>query len=158
VKYLTGRTALITGSTHGIGREVAITLAAAGARVAVHGRSAEAAAEVTAVLAQTDRHAGTFLADLADPAAIEQLIADVGLRLPQLDTLVLVAGADVLTGSPAKWSFEQKLDQLLRVDVVATMLLGSMTWRKGKNDFTPANKRLFYEMAANLLTELESEQ
>ena len=68
MKYLTGRTALITGSTHGIGREVAVTLAAAGARVAVHGRSAEAAAEVTAVLAQTDCHAGTFLADLADPA------------------------------------------------------------------------------------------
>ena len=121
--YLTGRTALVTGSTHGIGREVAMTLAAAGARVAVHGRSAEAAAEVAAVLAQTDRHAGTFLADLADPAAIEQLIADVGLRLPQLDTLVLVAGADVLTGSPASWGFEQKLDQLLRVDVVSTMLL-----------------------------------
>jgi 3-oxoacyl-[acyl-carrier protein] reductase len=34
-----------------------------------------------------------------------------------------VAGADVLTGSPAKWPFEQKLDQLLRVDVVSTMLL-----------------------------------
>jgi len=123
VTYLTGRTALVTGSTHGIGREVAVTLAAAGARVAVHGRSPEAAAEVAAVLAQNDRHAGTFLADLADPAAIAQLIADVGLRLPQLDTLVLVAGADVLTGSPAKWSFEQKLDQLLRVDVVSTMLL-----------------------------------
>ncbi len=120
---LTGRTALVTGSTHGIGREVAVTLAAAGARVAVHGRSPEAAAEVAAVLAQNDRHAGTFLADLADPAAIAQLIVDVGLRLPQLDTLVLVAGADVLTGSPAKWSFEQKLDQLLRVDVVSTMLL-----------------------------------
>ena len=119
---LTGRTALVTGSTHGIGREVAVTLAAAGARVAVHGRSAEAA-EVAAVRAHPDRHAGTFLADLADPAAIEQLIADVGLRLPQLDTLVLVAGADVLTGSPASWGFEQKLDQLLRVDVVSTMLL-----------------------------------
>jgi len=120
---LAGRTALVTGSTHGIGREVAVTLAAAGARVAVHGRSREAADEVAGVLAQTDRHAGTFLADLADPAAIEQLIADVGRCLPQLDTLVLVAGADVLTGSPAKWGFEQKLDQLLRVDVVSTMLL-----------------------------------
>jgi 3-oxoacyl-[acyl-carrier protein] reductase len=123
VTDLAGRTALVTGSTHGIGREVAVTLAAAGARVALHGRSPEAAAELAAVLAQNDRHAGTFLADLADPAAIEQLIADVGRRLPQLDTLVLVAGADVLTGPPAKWGFEQKLDQLMRVDVVSTMLL-----------------------------------
>ena len=120
---LGGRTALVTGSTHGIGREVAITLAAAGANVAVHGRSPEAADELATVLARSDRHAGTFLADLTDTQAVEQLITDVGRRLPQLDTLVLVAGADVLTGSPANWGFEQKLEQLLRVDVVATMLL-----------------------------------
>jgi 3-oxoacyl-[acyl-carrier protein] reductase len=123
VNDLAGRTVLVTGSTHGIGREVAITLAAAGARVAVHGRSREAADEVAAVLARDDRHAGTFLADLADTQAIERLITEVGGRLPQLDTLVLVAGADVLTGPPASWGFEQKLDQLLRVDVVSTMLL-----------------------------------
>jgi len=123
VNDLGERTALVTGSTHGIGREVAITLAAAGANVAVHGRSPEAADELATVLARSDRHAGTFLADLTDTQAVEQLITDVGRRLPQLDTLVLVAGADVLTGSPAKWGFEQKLDQLLRVDVVATMLL-----------------------------------
>ncbi|MFM9195980.1 MAG: SDR family NAD(P)-dependent oxidoreductase [Planctomycetia bacterium] len=120
---LVGRTALVTGSTHGIGREVAVALAAAGARVAVHGRSQEAAAEVAALLARDDRHAGTLLADLADSAAVEHLIAEVGRRLPELDTLVLVAGADVLTGPPAKWTFERKLEQLLRVDVVSTMLL-----------------------------------
>jgi 3-oxoacyl-[acyl-carrier protein] reductase len=123
VNDLAGRTALVTGSTHGIGREVAMTLAAAGARVALHGRSPEAAAEVAAVLSRDSRHAGTFLADLADTQVVEQLIADVCRRLPELDTLVLVAGADVLTGSPAKWPFEQKLDQLLRVDVISTMLL-----------------------------------
>jgi 3-oxoacyl-[acyl-carrier protein] reductase len=123
VNDLAGRTVLVTGSTHGIGREVAITLAAAGARVAVHGRSREAADEVAAVLARDDRHAGTFLADLADTQAIERLIAEISSRLPQLDTLVLVAGADVLTGPPASWGFEQKLDQLLRVDVVSTMLV-----------------------------------
>ncbi|MFM8706656.1 MAG: SDR family NAD(P)-dependent oxidoreductase, partial [Planctomycetia bacterium] len=120
---LVGRTALVTGSTHGIGREVAVALAAAGARVAVQGRSQEAAAEVAALLARDDRHAGTFLADLADSTAVEKLIAEVGRRLPELDTLVLVAGADVLTGPPAKWTFERKLEQLLRVDVVSTMLL-----------------------------------
>jgi 3-oxoacyl-[acyl-carrier protein] reductase len=123
VNDLAGRTALVTGSTHGIGREVAMTLAAAGARVALHGRSPEAAAEVAAVLSRDSRHAGTFLADLADTQVVEQLITDVCRRLPELDTLVLVAGADVLTGSPAKWPFEQKLDQLLRVDVISTMLL-----------------------------------
>jgi len=48
--------------------------------------------------------------------------------------------------------------EMTRGEIVSTMLLGSRTWRKVKDDFTPANKRLFYEMAANLLTELESER
>ena len=51
---LVGRTALVTGSTRGIGRAVALELAAAGARVAVHGRSASGEAEVSAALAATD--------------------------------------------------------------------------------------------------------
>lgn len=119
---LAGRTALVTGSTHGIGRAVALDLAAAGARVAVHGRSAAAARDVVAALA-SGRHAGTFLADLADRGAVQRLVADVVGSLPAIDTLVLVAGADVLTGPPATWSFERKLDDLLAVDLVATMLM-----------------------------------
>jgi len=123
VNDLAGRTAFVTGSTHGIGREVAVTMAAAGARVAVHGRSRGAADELAAVLARADRHAGTFLADLADRPAVERLVLDVVDALPALDTLVLVAGADVLTGPAARWPFERKLDQLLQVDVVSTLLL-----------------------------------
>ena len=120
---LAGRTALVTGATHGIGRAVALELAGAGARVALHGRSSTAAEELAALLAAQDRHAGTFLADLADRDAVERLIGEVQGRLPSVDILVLVAGADVLTGPPAKWSFERKLDELLAVDLVATMLL-----------------------------------
>jgi 3-oxoacyl-[acyl-carrier protein] reductase len=118
---LVGRTALVTGSTSGIGRVVALELAAAGARVAVHGRSAAHAAEVAALLG--DRHAGTFLADLTDAEAVAGLVRDVEARLPEVDVVAIVAGADVLTGPPAKWPFEQKLEQLLAVDVVATMQL-----------------------------------
>ena len=120
---LCGRTVLVTGSTHGIGRAVALELAQAGARVAIHGRSAKAADELATVLARQDRHAGTFLADLADPDAVAKLIRDVEARLPAIDIFVAVAGADVLTGEPAKWPFERKLEELLKVDVVATMTL-----------------------------------
>ena len=120
---LTGKTALVTGSTHGIGRAVALELAAAGARVAVHGRSATAAAEIARLLDRDERHAGTFLADLADPQAVQTLAREVEVRLPDIDIFVAVAGADVLTGEPAKWSFERKLEELLKVDVVATLTL-----------------------------------
>ena len=120
---LAGRTALVTGSTHGIGRAVALELANAGARVAIHGRSAKAADELAKLLARQDRHAGTFLADLADADAVARLLREVEVRLPAVDIFVAVAGADVLTGEPAKWPFERKLEELLKVDVVATMTL-----------------------------------
>jgi 3-oxoacyl-[acyl-carrier protein] reductase len=132
---LTGRTALVTGSTRGIGRAVAMELAGAGCRVAVHGRSETGAAEAAAELAGLGRHAGTFLADLADRRAVESLVADVCSRLPEIDVLVLVAGADLHTGPPAKWSFERKLDQLLAVDVVSTTSLarGIGGWMRSRS-------------------------
>ncbi len=120
---LAGRTALVTGSSRGIGRAVALELARAGARVAVHGRTRAGAEEVAGLLAAEGKHAGTFLANLSDPNGCESLVADVTAALPKIDTFVMVAGADVLTGEPAQWGFERKLAELLQVDVRGTMLL-----------------------------------
>lgn len=116
---LAGRTVLVTGGTSGIGRAIAMTLAAGGARVAIHGRSSERAAEVAADLGTS--HAGTFLANLAEPGAAEQLGSAVLEALPSLDAAVLFAGADVLTGESAGWPFDRKLMELLQVDVTSTM-------------------------------------
>jgi 3-oxoacyl-[acyl-carrier protein] reductase len=78
---------------------------------------------VSAALAAQGPSAGTFLADLADAGATERLVAEATAALPAIDTLVLVAGADVLTGEAASWDFHRKLDTLLAVDVVATLTL-----------------------------------
>ena len=114
---------LVTGSSRGIGRAVALELARAGWKVAVHGRSAAGAADVAGQLASTGNHAGTFLADLADRDGAARLAAEVTGALGRLDAVALIAGADVLTGDPAKWGYERKLDELLLVDVRGTMLL-----------------------------------
>jgi 3-oxoacyl-[acyl-carrier protein] reductase len=91
---LTGRVALVTGSTRGIGRAIAEALAAAGAHVAVAGRSPEQAAAVAAVIAAANPSVRVqgFGADLADAAQAGALVEQVEAAFGQLDILVNNAG------------------------------------------------------------------
>lgn len=118
---LSGYRTLVTGSTSGIGRAIAEAFADNGAGVIVHGRSADKAAAVAAHLTKYGVGTDTHLADLADPAQVDRL-ADEAWG-DGLDVLVCNAGADTLTGDAARWSFDQKLDALLSVDLKATMRL-----------------------------------
>ncbi len=86
---LTGRVALVTGSTRGIGHEIASTLARCGARVAVVGRDAERAKSVAAEL---DGEARGFAADVSDTAAVDRLVQEVEGAFGSLDILVNNAG------------------------------------------------------------------
>ena len=87
---LDGRTALITGSSKGIGLSVAQWFAREGAHVCLVARSAEALAKEAATIAQeTGVTAQTLAADLADPAAREKVAA----AFPDVDILINNAGA-----------------------------------------------------------------
>jgi 3-oxoacyl-[acyl-carrier protein] reductase len=86
---LTGRNAVVTGSTRGIGRAVAEALAQSGARVAVVGREKEKA---SAVAAEIGGGAAGFACDVSDTAAVAQLIADVEKEFGSIDILVNNAG------------------------------------------------------------------
>ena len=63
---MTGQTVLVTGSTSGIGRAVALRLAESGAAVALHGRNADAAQQVADEIRRSAGSvAGVFLTDIA---------------------------------------------------------------------------------------------
>ncbi len=86
---LAGKIALVTGSTRGIGRAIAETLAGAGARVAVVGRDL---ARAEAAAAEIGHDAKGFACDVSDTAQISALVTDVETVFGGLDVLVNNAG------------------------------------------------------------------
>lgn len=86
---LTGRTALVTGSTRGIGRAIAGTLAACGARVAVVGRDLEKARTAAASIGGG---AQGFACDISDTAQVNALVESVENAFGSIDILVNNAG------------------------------------------------------------------
>jgi len=121
-RELAGKTAVVTGSSGGIGRAIALELAAAGARVVVHGRR-DAADVAAAATRRSGQAALTTRLDLAETAALAGWAADLWDRCGGIDVWVNNAGVDTLTGEAASWPFERKLAALWRVDVEATILL-----------------------------------
>jgi len=90
---LSGKVALVTGGSRGIGRAAAESLARAGARVAVnYSKDRGAADETVAAIQSADREAVALAADLSDPARARALVADVVARWRRLDIVVNNAG------------------------------------------------------------------
>jgi len=104
---LTGRVALVTGGSRGIGRAIVLALAAHGAKVAINYASNSAAAEETAGAAGGEGAAITLAGDVADPATAPALIERTIAAFGRIDILVNNAGvtADdlILRMSGAEW-------------------------------------------------------
>ncbi|HEY3788119.1 MAG TPA: 2-amino-4-hydroxy-6-hydroxymethyldihydropteridine diphosphokinase [Urbifossiella sp.] len=108
---LAGLSALVTGSTSGIGASIASAFENHGATVIRHGRR------------ERIENEQFVSADLREPAACDRLAEEAWTMAGGLDVLVLNAGADTLTGAAANWSFDEKLEALLAVDLKSTMRL-----------------------------------
>jgi 3-oxoacyl-[acyl-carrier protein] reductase len=123
-RELAGLRTLVTGSTSGIGKAIALEFARAGADVIVHGRqSRDAAKEMVRSVESLGGRAAIAMADLADLASCGRLVDEAWAVWGGLDVFVQNAGADVVTGDARDWSFEKKWEALVAVDVTATMRL-----------------------------------
>ena len=95
---LSGKTALVTGASRGIGESIARLLAAHGARVIVSSRKLEACETVAASIRETGGQAQAIAAHIGEPAAIDALFADLDAKGLTPDLLVNNAAANPYFG------------------------------------------------------------
>src|SRR4051794_34589469 len=121
---LKGHSALITGSTKGVGRSIAEAFAAAGASVVIHGRGRDASA--AEVIANCQRHGAKTEFVAADLMAdtmptVDRLFADAMAALPGIDILVNNAGAYI--DKPFLEMDEDTYNRTMRLNVAAPYFL-----------------------------------
>lgn len=114
---LTGKTALITGGTAGIGRATATALAARGAHVTIHGRDQQRAAATLRHIRASGGVAHFQPADLSDPAQVVQLATSAG------DVDILVNNAGIFHFARTADTHQAMFDSHIEVNLRAPYLL-----------------------------------
>jgi 3-oxoacyl-[acyl-carrier protein] reductase len=134
---LTGRVAVVTGGSRGIGRAIVELLAERGADVAIAYRAREDAARETAAAVKRFGRRGWFgLCDIADPMSVETFFASVVRELGEVDVLVnnaaVTADANILLLDRDRW------EQVLRTNLdgayhcIRATIRGMLQKRRGR--------------------------
>jgi 3-oxoacyl-[acyl-carrier protein] reductase len=123
--------AVVTGSSSGIGRAIAMEFAEAGADIVVHcNRSLDAAQEVAADIRSMGRLASVVQADIRNPSGYADLLDAAWRCFKTVDIWVNNAGVDLLTGTALNLDYAEKLTELLNGDVRSTILISRLVGEK----------------------------
>jgi len=117
---LDGLTALVTGSSRGIGKGIAVEFAREGARVAVHASRKDGLGEVSQILQGLGADFIMLAYDLSDPESCRQLVEEALERMGRVDILVNNAGVNI--AKPASELTLAEWDWVLTVNLKAPFL------------------------------------
>ncbi|HEX7644565.1 MAG TPA: SDR family oxidoreductase [Burkholderiaceae bacterium] len=129
---LTGKTALVTGGSRGLGLQIAEALGEQGAKVVLSSRKQADLDEAVAHLKKKGISATAIAADLSQDAAVEPLVDEALKRLGHIDILVNNAGAT--WGAPAEDHPVDAWDKVMNLNVRSIFLLSQMV---GKRSMIP---------------------
>jgi gluconate 5-dehydrogenase len=129
---LTGRTALVTGGSRGLGLQIAESLGELGAKIVLSSRKQEDLDEAVAHLKTRGIEASAIAADVSKEAAIEPLVDEAMKRLGRIDILVNNAGAT--WGAPAEDYPLEAWDKVMNLNVRSIFMLSQAV---GKRSMIP---------------------
>lgn len=117
---LTGQTAIVTGASQGLGRAMAVALAAAGARVACVARNAEKLAETVALISAAGGQGEAFAGSVSERENVDRIVEAVAEGWGKLDILVNNAGITRDTLLPAM--SDEQWDDVIETNLRGTFL------------------------------------
>jgi 2-deoxy-D-gluconate 3-dehydrogenase len=123
---LTGRVALVTGASRGLGAGMAVALASAGAAVALHASEKPPTATETVITQQGGRASG-FVANLTDRKATDELVSAVLASFGRLD--ILVNNAGICPRKPAADHADEMWDEVIELNLTSVFRLSRAAGR-----------------------------
>lgn len=122
---LTGKVAVITGSSKGIGKSIAVEMARQGAKVVISSRKAPACEEVVAEIKKNGGTAISVPANISDKAQLEKLVAETRRQLGPIDIVVCNAASNPYYG-PTEDMPDEAFDKIMRNNILSNIWLIKM--------------------------------
>ena len=132
---LKGKVAIVTGSSRGIGRSIAIQLAKAGAKVVISSRKLAACEDVVQTIRDAGGEAMAIAANISDKAQVEALVAQTRAAWGGIDIMVCNAATNPYYG-PMTGMSDEVFDKIMRNNVLSNAWLCNLAYpdMKAKKD------------------------